>query len=103
MYTFTHDTAELADTAILTVPDTVDPLAGEVIFTTELVGVGVGVGVGVTLPLGVGVAPPFATVTVTESWPITPLPLYAATEMVCAPFGADVEFQVNVNGGDEAK
>ena len=94
IYTFTQLTEELAETAIFTVPETVEPFAGEVIFTTELVGVGVGVGVE---------APPLDTVTVTESCPITPLPLFAVTEMVCVPFATVVEFQLNVNGGDDVK
>ena len=89
---------------MLTVPDTVAPFAGEVIFTTEL-GVAVGVGVGVTLPVavGVGVATPFATVTVTEACPMIPLPLFALTEIVWEPFATVVEFQLNVNGGEDAR
>jgi hypothetical protein len=67
---------------MLTVPATLDPLAGAVIFTAAVgdgvtVGVGVAVGVGVGVPVGVevgvdvgvGVGAPLATVTVTESLP----------------------------------
>ena len=86
---------------MLTAPDTVEPLAGEVIFTTEPLGVGVGVGVAVAV--GVGVAEPLATVMVTESWLITPVLLLAVTEIVCVPFGTVVESQLKVKGGLDAK
>ena len=83
IYTFTQLTDELADTAIFTDPDTVEPVDGDVIFTTDPVGVGVGVGVGETPPVGVGVGSPvLLTVTVTESFPTTPVLLLAVTEIV---------------------
>ena len=102
---------------MLTVPETLAPLAGAVILTAD-VGVGVAVGVGVTVRVGVavgvivgvgvfvgvGVGPPLFTVTVTESVPTrVPLLLKARVEMVCEPFETVVEFQLKVNGGDEAK
>ena len=46
MYTLTQLTDELANTPIVVVPETVEPLAGEVIFTSVFVGAGVGVGTG---------------------------------------------------------
>jgi hypothetical protein len=112
-----------------TVPETLAPLAGAVILTAD-VGVGVAVGVGVTVRVGVGVGvivkvgvdvgvivgvgvgvfvgvgvgPPLFTVTVTESVPTwVPLLLKARVEIVCEPFETVVEFQLKVNGGDEAK
>jgi len=114
---------------MLTVPETLAPLAGAVILTAD-VGVGVAVGVGVTVRVGVGVGvivevgvavgvivgvgvgvfvgvgvgPPLFTVTVTESVPTwVPLLLKARVEIVCEPFETVVEFQLKVNGGDEAK
>jgi len=114
---------------MLTVPETLAPLAGAVILTADvgvgvavgvgiiaLVGVGVGVivevgvgvgvivAVGVGVFVGVGVGPPLFTVTVTESVPTwVPLLLKARVEIVCEPFETVVEFQLKVNGGDEAK
>ena len=115
---------------MLTVPETLAPLAGAVILTAD-VGVGVAVGVGVIVRVGVGVGagrkhpartardaaipwahqlvgvgvgPPLFTVTVTESVPTwVPLLLKARVEIVCEPFETVVEFQLKVNGGDEAK
>ena len=77
---------------MLTVPETLAPFAGAVIFTAP-VGVGVAVGVGVGVPVGVevgvdvgvgvGVGPPLFTVTVTKSLPIwAPLLLNARVEIV---------------------
>ena len=77
---------------MLTVPETLAPFAGAVIFTAP-VGVGVAVGVGVGVPVGVevgvdvgvgvGVGPPLLRVTVTESLPTcAPLLLKARVEMV---------------------
>jgi hypothetical protein len=77
---------------MLTVPETLAPFAGEVIFTAP-VGVGVAVGVGVGVPVGVGVdvgvgvgvgvGPPLLTVTLTESVPTwVPLLLKARVEIV---------------------
>ena len=96
---------------MLTVPETLAPFAGAVIFTAPVgvgvavgVGVGVPVGVGVDVGVGVGVGPPLLTVTVTKSLPIwAPLLLNARVEIVCEPFGTVVEFQLKVNGGDDAK
>jgi hypothetical protein len=114
---------------MLTVPETLAPLAGAVILTADVgvgvavgvgvivrvgvgvgvivevgVGVGVIVGVGVGVLVGVGVGPPLFTVTVTESVPTwVPLLLKARVEIVCEPFETVVEFQLKVNGGDEAK
>jgi hypothetical protein len=114
---------------MLTVPEALAPLAGAVILTTDVgvgvavgvgvivrvgvgvgvivevgVGVGVIVGVGVGVFVGVGVGPPLFTVTVTESVPTwVPLLLKARVEIVCEPFETVVEFQLKVNGGDEAK
>jgi hypothetical protein len=112
---------------MLTVPETLAPLAGAVILTADVgvgvavgvgvivrvgvgvgviveVGVGVGVIVGVGVFVGVGVGPPLFTVTVTESVPTwVPLLLKARVEIVCEPFETVVEFQLKVNGGDEAK
>jgi hypothetical protein len=45
-----------------------------------------------------------ATVTEIESLPTcVPVLEKARVEIVCVPFGTDVEFQLKVNGGDEAK
>jgi hypothetical protein len=114
---------------MLTVPETLAPLAGAVILTADVgvgvavgvgvivrvgvgvgvivevgVGVGVIVAVGVGVFVGVGVGPPLFTVTVTESVPTwVPLLLKARVEIVCEPFETVVEFQLKVNGGDEAK
>ena len=106
-----QDTAEVTCVAILTVPDTVAPLAGLVILTADagvgvadgvLVGVGLGVALGVAV--GVGVGPPLATVTVIESLPIwAPLLENARVEIVCGPLVTVVEFQLKVKGGDELK
>ena len=126
-----QDTDEDTWVTILTVPMTLAPLAGAVIFTAGagvgvavgvavMVGVGVAVGVGVTdgvgvgvpvgvevgvpVGVGVGVGAPLATVTVTESLPTwVPLLLNARVEIVCEPSGTVVEFQLKVNGGDDAK
>ena len=98
---------------MLTVPETLAPLAGAVIFTAPVgvgvaVGVGAAVGVGVAVrvgvAVGVGVGIPLATVTVTASLPIcAPLLLKARVEIVCEPFATVVEFQLKVNGGEDAK
>jgi hypothetical protein len=92
---------------MLTVPVTLAPLAGAVIFTAGAgVGVAVGVGLmlGVGVGVGVGVGAPLATVTVTESLPTcVPLLLNARVEIVCEPFGTLVEFQLKLYGGDDAK
>jgi hypothetical protein len=88
---------------MLTVLETLAPLAGEVIFTAP-VGVGVGVAVRVGVAVGVGVGIPLATVTVTASLPTcAPLLLKARGEIVCEPFATVVEFQLKVNGGEDAK
>ena len=98
---------------MLTVPETLAPLAGEVIFTAPVGvgvadGVGVAVGVGVAMrvgvAVGVGVGTPLTTVTVTASLPTcAPLLLKARVEIVCEPFATVVEFQLKVNGGEDAK
>jgi len=45
-----------------------------------------------------------ATETEIESLPrLAPLLLKAVLEMVCVPLGTEVEFQLNVNGGEEAR
>jgi hypothetical protein len=45
-----------------------------------------------------------ATETEIESLPsFAPRLLKAALEIVCVPLGTDVEFQLNVYGGDEVK
>ena len=96
-----QETDEETWVIMLTVPVTLAPLAGAVIFTA---GAGVGVAVGVGIGVGVGVGAPLATVTVTESLPTcVPLLLNARVEIVCEPFGTAVEFQLKVNGGDDAK
>ena len=109
--------------AIVTVPATVAPFAGEVILTGPGVAVEVGVGVdppvevavgvrvGVATPVAVAVAvrvgvgvPPLATVTETESLPSSvPVLLKALAEMVWAPLGTEVEFQLKLKGGDDVK
>jgi len=92
---------------MLTVPETFAPLAGAVIFTAPVgrgVAVGVGVAVRVGVAGGVGVGIPLATVTVTASLPVcAPLLLKARVEIVCEPFATVVEFQLKVNGGEDAK
>jgi len=111
MYMLIQETEGDTWVTMLTVPATLDPLAGAVI-STAAIGVGVTVGVGVGVPVGVevgvgvgvGVGAPFETVTVTESLPTcVPLLLKARVETVCEPFGTAVEFQLKVNGGDDAK
>src|SRR5258708_6896673 len=102
---------------MLTVPETLAPLAGKVIFTAPVgvgvadgvafgvgVAVGVGVAMGVGVGVGVGVGIPLAIVTVTASLPTcAPLLLKARVEIVCEPFATVVEFQLKVNGGEDAK
>jgi hypothetical protein len=118
---FTQETPDETCVTMLTVPETLAPLIGAVIFTAGvavgvglgvIVGVGVMVGVDVTVAVGVavgvvvgvGVGTPFATVTVTESLPTcVPLLLNARVEIVCEPFGTLVEFQLKLYGGDDAK
>jgi hypothetical protein len=102
-----QETDEETWVTMLTVPETLAPLAGEVIFTAP-VGVGIAVGVGVAVrvgvAVGVGVGIPLATVTVTESLPTcAPLLLKARVEIMCEPFATVVEFQLKVNGGEDAK
>ena len=124
---FIQETPDETCVTMLTVPETLAPLIGAVIFTAGvavgvglgvivgvavIVGVGVMVGVDVTVAagvavgvvVGVGVGTPFATVTVTESLPTcVPLLLNARVEIVCEPFGTLVEFQLKLYGGDDAK
>jgi hypothetical protein len=70
--------------------------------TGVLVGVGVMVAVGVLV--GVAVAPPFWTFTVTEAVATCALLLlYARAEIVWLPFETPAEFQVKLNGGEDAR
>lgn len=95
MYTLIHDTEELTDAPIETVPDAVALFDGWVI-ETALDGVGVGVGVGVAVEL--------RTLTVTEAVPISAsLDEYAFAEIVWLPSPTVVEFHENVFGGLDAR
>jgi hypothetical protein len=106
-----QETDEETWVTMLTVPETLAPLAGEVIFTAPVgvgvadgVAVGVGVAMRVGVAVGVGVGIPLAIVTVTASLPTcAPLLLKARVEIVCEPFATVVEFQLKVNGGEDAK
>src|SRR5690242_208514 len=92
-----------------TVPETVAPFAGEVIRTAPP-GAGVGVavavreavGAGVDVGVRVGVAP-FATMTVIEAVPTTPVEFRPSARMVCEPLGTVTESQENVYGGDDIR
>jgi hypothetical protein len=67
------------------------------------VDVGVGVAVGVAVGDGVGVGTRFRTSTVIVEDAIkTLLLLYALIAMVCSPFATGAEFQLVLNGGDDA-
>lgn len=68
---------------ILTVPDTVLPLEGELIFTD---------GLAVSLP------ETLFTLTWMELDDVLPAASFAVTIIVCDPFGTDAEFQEMVNG-----
>ena len=101
-------TGETVVTAIDTVPETVAPDTGDVIFTPPL-GVAVAAGVGVravVVGTAVGVAvgdPPFLTFTVMEVVAtIALLLLYPLTEIKCVPLATPVELQEILNGGEDA-
>jgi flagellar biosynthesis protein FliR len=96
------------------VPVTVPPSAGVVIRTIAGVAVGVAATVVVALATTVGVAAAelvavgvglsLPTVTIFNAVPRTvPVGAYAVAEIRCDPLATDVEFQLKVEGGVEAK
>ena len=95
-------TGALVATAIDTVPETVEPLAGDEIVTPP---VGVGVGAGVAVLLGVGVGfDLFLTETVLEAFPTTAWDeSYAVAEIVCSPLLVLVDIHDILLCGVDAK